>query len=421
MKVLKNHLIFYSFIIITLLSVAGCGKNNDDPKPYDGPIKRAVLLYAVASNNLFSNLLSDKDEILEAAKNMNLNGLSMLVYQVAPTGNPQLFELKRVNPEYCEFVQIKEYTRELYSTDPERISEVIEDVRTICNAEKYGLILWSHGTGIDPSFSTHGVGEKTLSNFSAPLESGNSVFVSNHPLLYSFGSDKDLDKDGRYYDETDIDELANAIPDGMFDFIWFDACYMSGIETMYQLRHKCDYFVGYPTEVYTPGMPYDLTIPYLLKDVPDLKGAAEAFFNYYANNASSSYRVATVAVSDISCIERVADYCKSAYADASIPSANELQKYSRSSFGPFYDFGQYTRLMAQSNPNAPSVEEFEAVMDNFVIYKAATDKDFNYNPINPENYSGISCYRFSETDMTDKARYYRTLDWYKRVYPQTEQ
>ena len=77
--------------------------------------------------------------------------------------------------------------------------------------------------------------------------------------------------------------------------------------------------------------------------------------------------------------------------------------------------------MAQSNPDAPSEEEFEAVMDNFVVYKAATDKDFNFNPISPENYSGISCYRFSEVDSSDKALYYHTLDWYKRVYPQIEE
>lgn len=71
--------------------------------------------------------------------------------------------------------------------------------------------------------------------------------------------------------------LADAIPDGVFDFIWFDACYMSGIETAYELRDKCDTFVAYPTEVYTPGMPYNLTIPYILKETPDLKSAASEF------------------------------------------------------------------------------------------------------------------------------------------------
>ena len=96
MKVLKFRQLFYSFIIMSLLTVAGCDSNNDGPKPYDGPTKRAVLLYAVASNNLYSNLRSDKAEIIKAANNMNLDGLSMLVYQVAPTGNPQLFELKRI-------------------------------------------------------------------------------------------------------------------------------------------------------------------------------------------------------------------------------------------------------------------------------------------------------------------------------------
>ena len=64
----------------------------------------------------------------------------------------------------------------------------------------------------------------------------------------------------------------------------------------------------------------------------------------------------------------------------------------------------------------PSVEEFSAMMDSFVIYKVATDVDFNYAPIRQEHYSGLSCYAYSEYDETAKGRFYRTLDWYKSVY-----
>lgn len=409
-----------SHSVICLLASAcvltGCVSHKDEPRQ-EGSIKRVVLLYAVASNNLYSNLQSDKSEIIEAAKDIDLSGLSMLVYQVTPTGNPELLELTKDNTGACEFVQVKEYSRDLYSTDPVRISEVMEDVRHLRESENYGLILWSHGTGIDPSFSTHGNNPVLSVASERDVTSIEYITAENVPGLYSFGSDRDMDKNASYYDETDIDELAAAIPDGMFDFIWFDACYMSGIETIYQLRNKCDYFVGYPTEVYTPGMPYDQTIPYILRETPDLKGAAEKFFNYYAQHQASSYRVATVAVADMGEIEKVAEYCRAAYADATVPSVAGLQKYSRNSFGPFYDFAQYTRLMAESSPSAPDVRGFEEAMERFIIYKAATEKDFNFNPISPENYSGISCYRFWEGDSSEKALYYHTLDWYNRVYP----
>ena len=403
-------------LIVSSVSLFGCRSQNDEPFQEDHT-KRVLLMYAVASNNLYSNLQSDKSEIVEAAGKMDLSGLSMLVYQVTPTGNPELLELKKDDGGKCEFVQLKEYSRDLYSTDPMRISEVIDDVRRLREGDRYGLIFWSHGTGIDPSFSTHGVSSASYGMPSGIEPSGGYVATETVPGLFSFGSDRDTDKDVSYYDETDIDELASAIPEGVFDFIWFDACYMSGIETIYQLRNKCDYFIGYPTEVYTPGMPYDQTIPYILRETPDLKGAAETFFNYYAGQQSPSWRVATVAVVDMGEIEKVADFCKAAYEGVSAPSATGLQKYSRNAYGPFYDFGQYTRLMAADNPSAPEISEFDEVMDRFIIYKAATEKDFNFNPITPENYSGVSCYRFSEVDSTDKAMYYRTLDWYKRVYP----
>ncbi len=168
-------------------------------------------------------------------------------------------------------------------------------------------------------------------------------------------------------------------------------------------------------------MPYNLTIPYILKETPDLKSAASEFFTYYSDHPSSSYRVATIAVMDMTKIEIVAEYCNRAYSGFSkAPSSSGLQTYSRGKFGPFYDFGQYTRRVMEMNPTDMTSEDFERLMDEFVIYKSATDYDFNGRPISADNYSGVSCFRFSESDSSEKAQYYHTLDWYKRVYPKVE-
>ena len=40
--------------------VGGCKENNEPFVPEEGDVKTTVLLYAVASNNLYGNLLSDK-------------------------------------------------------------------------------------------------------------------------------------------------------------------------------------------------------------------------------------------------------------------------------------------------------------------------------------------------------------------------
>lgn len=402
MKSIISNLIFAMVFPIALVS---CGE-DPAPQPIEVGRKRTVLLYAVASNNLYSNLVDDKEEMLLAAKDMDLDGLSMLVYEVTKNSDPTLSEIVKDETGECRFEVIKTYDKNLYSTDPKRIAEVIGDVAMERSADSYGLVLWSHGTGIDPSFSTHGA-----------KATDNGGFYERHlPEMYSFGSDNNPDINPSYYDEIDIDELADAIPDGMFSFIWFDACYMSGIETIYELRNKCDYFVGYPTEVYTPGMPYNLTLPYFLRETPDLVEGAKAFFNYYAEYPSFSYRTATIAVVDMSKLEVVADYCKAAYLKDKKVSSNGLLCYSRGRIGPFYDFGQYTKLMTGNNADAPDVEEFNKAMSEFVIWSDATPRDFNYQPIDKEKYSGISCHLYDPASTTDKANYYRTLDWYKRVY-----
>lgn len=379
-----------------------CG-GSDGPDEPSGPNKRTVLVYAVASNNLYGNLIDDKNEMLEAAGKMNMEGVSMLVYEVARKGNPRLLEIARQNDGTYGFSTVAEYDRSVYSTDPRRISQVISDVARMRPAENYGLILWSHGTGMDPSFSTHSTRSEEVV---APFAGSGMVF--------SFGSDNDQEKNPGYYDQIDIDELADAIPGGMFDFIWFDACYMSGIEMAYELRDKCDYFVAYPTEVFTPGMPYHLTMPYFLRETPDLVGGANAFFDYYAGSSDTSMRVATVAVMDMSKIEGVADACREIYPGSLVPSEWNLQKYTRGKIGPFYDFGQVTRVKASGRD--ADISTFNKAMSEFVIWKAATEYDFNFRPISEDNYSGISCHLFDPDSGSQKDDYFMTLDWYKRVW-----
>lgn len=355
----------------------------------------SILLYAIASD---LPLDADKKEILRVAPSLDLKNNSFYLYQVYQSGQPQLLKLTNEGGTGA-WKSVKTYDRALYSTDPERIAAVIEDFRNLEEANQRGVIFWSHGTGWSPSFSNHGDKE-----------------AANAPVFYAFGADKDTDRDKNYTDRCDIDELASAIPDKMFEFIWFDVCYMGGIETIYQLRNKCNTFVGMPTEEAGNGMPYDECLPYLMHANPDCISAAEEFFNYYKDGKDVDWDVATIAVADMSQIEPVASICRDAYSGSEVPSAFGLQKYSRGSNGPFYDFGQYTRIKADLNPSAPDMSGFEAAMQKFIIYKGATKRDFSGNIIDQDNFSGISCHLYKPADNSASSKYYRTLDWFKRVY-----
>lgn len=391
---------FFGLLLPLSVMLSSCSSGDE---PDNGQVRdTTILIYAVASNSLSSALVNDKQEMLTAASSMDLDGLSLLLYEVNTTGNPKLSKLVKDKDGTPSFHTVKEYDRSIYSTDPRRISEVIEYTLEYSPARTYGLVLWSHGTGLDPSFSSHSLSR-------TDPQPGNS-------MCWSFGQDINQDKDAAYSDRTDIDELADAIPDHVFQFIWFDACYMSGIETVYELRDKCDYFVGYATEVYAPGMPYDLTLPHILRKIPDLQGGAKAFFDYYAYNSDSRMRSATVAYLDMKKIEPVADFCKATYVGASAPSTASLQCYTRGGIGPFYDFGQYSRLMAASGSSGISSDILDSALSDFVIWSAATDLDFSYKPIVKKDFSGISCHRFVAVDNSSKNSFYKTLDWYKRVY-----
>ena len=76
-------------------------------------------------------------------------------------------------------------------------------------------------------------------------------------------------------------------------------------------------------------MPYDLTMPYILNENPDLCGPPRRFSIIMYNIRVSSWRVATIAVTDMSKIEQVAEYCRNAYSEMAVPDVSSLQKYTK--------------------------------------------------------------------------------------------
>lgn len=411
--------------VLMLLPVfSSCSGKEDEPLP-DGPspqereYKRVLLLYAVASNNLYGNCLADLDEIERGAKDIDLDSYAVLAYVVGPNGDTaNLLDLVRNADGSCYFEKIKEYDRNVYSTDPRRLSQVISDMASLRKSEKYGLVLWSHGTGWSYEDTIH------------PDMDGS---VSGPKVNRTFGMDK-------YEGNTDymnIDEMAEAIPSGMFDFIWFDACYMSGIETIYQLRDKCSTFVGYPTEVWSPGMPYDQTIPLLLKEDPNLVGAADLFSEYYKSK-NESYTIAVIRTDGL---EDLASAARSIYGGKFAAPASTLVKYSRSPCGPFYDFEQFTLSFCEDSESesddseeseTSSVDEakdrFSSILGSITLYKAASDFNFMYPGygvmreeylIPAEHFSGINTHWFS-SDSSDFPTYYQQLDWYRDAVAQPD-
>ncbi len=386
-----NRILTLLFAMALLCILPSCGE--DEPKQSD--TKRTLLIYAVASNNLANDLVSDKSEMIKAAPDVTGLGsdVRVLLYSVdsQTATEATLAELKKDAAGTWHFQELKTYGRDTFSTDPDRMLEVFGDLREKAPAEKYGLILWSHGTGWIPNFSDHQLPQC---------------------MQKSYG----MDKYQGVTDYCDLDQLASAIPDRMFDYIWFDLCYMMGVEVVYQLRDKCDYIAGYPTEDWQYGMNYDTTLPMLAAVNPDLAGAGKAFFDYYNDQKMA----VTVTVMKTSGLERLAQAASDIYSYGTRPvSPYGLMNYSRLSTA-LYDLGQFTKKYLNSSDSEAKIlaAAFDDAIADMTLFAGCSTKNFNgtQGAFDPAQYSGLSCY-FPETAAANVDAYYSTLDWPNRVNP----
>lgn len=398
---IMNKFLKYFCIIISFTLLCGC-EQTDEPEPVvkpvpDGIIKQSALVYAVNANNLSSCLNMNMRQMKEALKALPSGAYELYVFKTTIADGVQSAGLyKAISGEDADFKLIKEYSRDILSTDPQRMREVVNDYLGMeTSDDKRTLFLWGHGLAWTPRFTDHTVTRSAI----------NIIENTEIPEMQAFGGDMNNK------DWMEIDELKEAIPSAVFNTIWFDCCYMGNIETIYELRDKCSRMVAYPTEIHANGLPYHHVLPYIFSNEYDLTSAAKALYEYY----NFSKTCVTVTVMDMSKIKDVAKACADIYSSGSLlPDTGSLQNYSRMS-DAFYDLGQYVRKYAELNGASSKIGKFDRAMDNFIIYTVASEKDFNNQPILQENYSGISTHIFKNSS-SEKETYYRTLDWFKAVY-----
>jgi hypothetical protein len=178
-----------------------------------------------ADNNLYRQAQRDIEEILTIEISSKYN---LLAYIDTPNNNPYLLKITK-----GKIDTLKQYNMQ-NSASKQVLKSIIDETFSLFPAESYGLILWSHGTGWLPE----GVYDH-----------------AKETNVRSFGKDNSK--------EMEITDLAEAIPENL-DFIIFDACLMSGIEVLYQLRNKTEIIIASPTEILVAGFPYKNIIPVLL-------------------------------------------------------------------------------------------------------------------------------------------------------------
>jgi hypothetical protein len=360
-KLISIH--FTALITAIVLIFSACTKDNAGEFDYD----RVVLLYLAANNNLASYASGNMDAIKTGYLPYEDDRNILLVYSHISGSLPVLLRLYKDREGVVHEDVVNNYDQQ-NSSSSEVLEEVLERIKVIFPAAEYGLILWSHGTGWLPEgyYDT---------------KSGLGVFYPDPyaDIVKSFGEDSGV--------EMEIPELAEAIPYHL-SFIIFDCCFMGGIETVYELKDKCDYVVASPTEILATGFPYDRIMAPLFEKEADLEEAGDLFYDFY-NRQSGVYCSATLAIYRTDKLDNLAQACRTVFNNhrTSIAQVNlsAIQEYYRMNKHWFYDLSDFVKQISSSSEYA----KFTAAVDEVVVKKWSTEF---FIDIKIDSFSGISTY-----------------------------
>lgn len=331
----------------------------------------------VASNNLGSNGY-DAADLREMQQGMQCRPAGrLLVYHAASTGTPVLKEVTASGID-----TLLTYDNLLLSVDSRRMSQVFDDVRRLAPALSYGLVLWSHGSGW--------------------LQDGIS---DDGPTAASWGYDH-----GR---TMNITTLARTLAGRQLDFVYFDCCFMNGIEVAYQLRHVTPTIVGSVAELPVEGMPYDQNVPCLFAEPPALTQAAANTFKLYDSRRGDD-RTCTMSVIRTDGLDRLAQLTRQIYNAAAtwLPQGYDPQSFKLDGRWQHCDLEHYVRALAATQPDPTLFNQWQSALNDCVAYRAATPRLWDYLPI--ETHCGLSTYIISNPSML-YYKNYQSLDWYTDV------
>ena len=292
---------------------------------------------------------------------------------------------------------------------PETIGSHIAHMANIAPAERYGIIFAGHGQG----WITRDILNNDSDISALSVEYNPWIPAPGAEVTRAFG-----EKNVR----VNIDELAEGIAKSgvALDYILFDACFMSNIEAIYELRNSANHIIASPCEIMGRGFPYHRTLPYLFRDEgksSDLEGAAESYYKFYKDEYIGSTRCGSICLYDCTEIEALAEatrnVCRSAKGKDEY-DIRTLQTYEGMHTHCFYDFGEWVNVVATDDS---LLEVFNDQLERCVVASFSLNTFYSaYGgsgtfPINLDVYSGVT------TSAPSRAypNGWRTTNWYKDV------
>jgi len=359
-------------ILLSVLIVSAyfsCDKNTEE----EGPNQRTVLVYLGRDNNLSG---TEEDKLKSIMNGWDGTNGKLLVFQDTKQDKPCLQEV--YHSDGVNHTRIITAYENENSADPALLEQVLREMVNRFPALSYGLIVFSHASGWLPE----------------------GALVSPRSII------EDQKR------EMELTDFSDAIPDRLFDFIIFEACFMGGIEVMYELKEKTDYILVSSAELLSPGFApiYLSSIDELFLKEPDLLQFAKNAFDY-VDKQSGLYRSGTLSIIKTSELTALGNFIKTTNWLPEEVNVDAIQYFDRNRFHLFFDFEDYYQ---EKTDNELVKTELAELINACVIYRAATPYFMSKYGFQIKRHSGLTTY-IEQEEYPYLNQEYQKLRWYREV------
>jgi len=392
--------ILVSLLVLLTPSVfLSCDNDStDEPDNNSSKYKQTVLMYMPWSGgSIYSYFLQNISSFETAIRNnKGFDGNALVVFISESETKSHLINIKYNDGECYRDTIRSFYFDECDYTTSAGIASVINNAIKIAPAKTYALAIGSHGMGWLP------VGSDISTRARMSASENQNVYLTRY-----FGHSSDNEY------QTDISTLAAGIKKtGLrMEYIMFDDCYMSNIETAYELKDVTDYLIASTCEIMIDGMPYSEIGMDLLKN--NYKNICDGFYSFYSNY---SMPCGTIGVTDCNEVERMAEIMKeinTAYP-LGVESVDDIQDLDGYNTTVFFDFGDYVSHLCKDEY---LLNLFKTQLDRLVPYKANTETYYSMltqQQTRIKTFSGLTVSDPTENKgLTDALS---TTSWYKATH-----
>ena len=415
---IKKLFTLFICMISLAMTFTGCSEEAFDT---DSVNKQTILVFypwtgSKSYTGLLGYLQNNIDSICDGIiDRKGLNNSRVLVFLSDKYNHSTLYDLQyNATTKSVDRVPLKEYEGASYAS-AEGIADIMNEVKTQASALNYALIVGVHGCGWTyasdwsryPYYARPSVTRPRDNNFSG-IQFGPDP---NAPLTRFFGSVSLAEN------AMDISTLAEGIRESglKMQYILFDACYMSNIETAYELKDVTNYMIASGSEIMAAGLPYRSMWSYLNSATPNYSGIVSTSVNFYKNSSDPFCNLAAI---DCRQVEKLAGVMKEINAQYQLSASVSLDSIQHlDGFRPhlFYDLETYVDSL---RPSGYLLDQFKSQLKLTIKASDHTDEAYtciyNSDSFKIKNYCGITISDPSQHSVAIKGR--EKTGWWKATH-----